>query len=227
MGFLVESLRQRKVEAFGVDISAYAIQHVHPSIQPYCWVGSISDPFPQKYGLVVCIEVLEHLDPGGAEQAISNICRHTDDVLFSSTPFDREEKTHFNVQPPEYWAELFGQNGFFRQVDFNASFITSWAARFQRMREPVGHLIAAYERRLWQLEQENQAYRKLCAEQDDQLVSHEQKSRKWETRWAVLEASIGWALLRRLQRWRSRLAPVGSKREQLLKATFRRVQTRK
>ena len=61
MGFLVEALRQRGVDAFGVDVSEYAIQNVHPDIQPYCWVASVTDPPPRTYDLIVCIEVLEHL----------------------------------------------------------------------------------------------------------------------------------------------------------------------
>jgi 2-polyprenyl-3-methyl-5-hydroxy-6-metoxy-1,4-benzoquinol methylase len=32
-GFLVEAFRKRGVEAYGVDISEYAIQNVHPEIQ--------------------------------------------------------------------------------------------------------------------------------------------------------------------------------------------------
>ena len=34
-----DDLRKRKVEAFGVDISEYAIEHVHVDIQPYCKVA--------------------------------------------------------------------------------------------------------------------------------------------------------------------------------------------
>jgi hypothetical protein len=48
MGFLVEALRQRDVEAFGVDISEYAIEKIHPDIQPFCWVGSVVQPFPRN-----------------------------------------------------------------------------------------------------------------------------------------------------------------------------------
>src|SRR5262245_18784647 len=59
MGFLVEALRDRGVDAVGVDISEYAIQQVRPDIRSSCWVGSVIDPFPLKYDLIVCIEVLE------------------------------------------------------------------------------------------------------------------------------------------------------------------------
>src|SRR5437867_12330579 len=44
-GFLVESLRDRGIEAFGIDISEYAISEVRPDIRPYCRVGSLVIPF--------------------------------------------------------------------------------------------------------------------------------------------------------------------------------------
>src|SRR5512135_3287688 len=73
-GFLVESLRARDVDAFGLDISEYAIQNVSPSIQPYCRVGSVTEPFSRKYDLIVSIEVLEHMPKADSEQAIDNFC---------------------------------------------------------------------------------------------------------------------------------------------------------
>ncbi len=231
MGFLVEALRQRGAEAFGVDISEYAIQNVHPDIQPHCWVGSVTDPFPRKYDLIVCIEVLEHLPPREAEQAVENLCRHSDDILFSSTPLDYREPTHSNVQPPEYWAQLFARHSFFRDVDFDASFITPWAARFRKTREPVARVVAAYERRFWQLWQENQARRDLSIEQRNESASLREKVQELtvqvsnlEARQAELDRSMAWALLKRLQYLQSRLAPPGSRRERLLAAVFRGLQ---
>lgn len=164
LGFLVETLRQRGVEAFGRDISEHAIQHIHPDIQPYCTHGSITDPFPQHYHLVTCIEVVEHMPPREAELAIANICAHTDDVLFSSTPFDYKEATHLNVQPPEHWSLLFAEQGFFRDIDFDASFVTPWATRFRRRQEPIPRLVRDYERRFWLLWKENTDLRELLLE---------------------------------------------------------------
>lgn len=132
LGFLVEGLRNLGVSAFGVDISNYALGEVHTTIKRYCWQGSIGDPFPQRYDLITCIEVLEHIPGEQAEEVIGNLCSHTDDILFSSTPFDYSEKTHFNVQPPEYWSELFTKQGFFRDVDYDATYITDWAVRYRR-----------------------------------------------------------------------------------------------
>ena len=171
MGFLVEKLRSHQVDAFGIDVSTYAIEQVHKSVQPFCQVGSITDPFPQRYDLIVCIEVLEHMDGADAEQAVANFCQFTDDVLFSSTPYDYKEATHFFVQPPEYWAELFGHHGFFRDVDFDASFITPWAVRFRRRTEPTARIIRDYERRHWLLQKENQDLRALALEMRESLAA--------------------------------------------------------
>jgi SAM-dependent methyltransferase len=244
MGFLVECLRDRGVEAFGVDLSDYAIAQVRADLQPHCWVGSVFEPFPRRYDLIVCIEVLEHLRQPESEQAIANFCQHADDILFSSTPLDYKETTHFNVQPPEYWAEQFAQHGFVRDVDFDASFITPWAVRFRGSREPLARVIRDYERRFWLLWKENTDLRGLTGEMRDQLASAEQtltaktaeseQARqslhesenallvyKQETQ--TLQAQLqdithrpAYRLVQRLQRFRAFLAPPGSYREEFL-----------
>jgi SAM-dependent methyltransferase len=178
MGFLVEFLRQRGIDAWGVDISQYAILQVNPEMKPYCWQGSIIDPFPRKYELIVTIEVLEHMPKEDAEVAISNLCNHSDDILFSSTPFDYKEVTHKNVQPPEYWAEIFARQGFYRDVDFDASFITPWAVRFRKRKDPAHRIIRDYERRFWTLWKENTDLRSLANEMREQLVDQEANSKK-------------------------------------------------
>jgi SAM-dependent methyltransferase len=162
MGFLVEKLRERGVEAFGVDISEYAIAQAHPDIRPFCWVGSVAAPLPRRYDLIVSIEVLEHMPQDEAERAVANFCQSTDDILFSSTPLDYKEASHLNVHSPEYWATLFARQGFFRDVDFDTSFITPWATRFRRRDDPAPRLISDYERRFWLLWKENTDLRSLA-----------------------------------------------------------------
>jgi hypothetical protein len=235
-GFLVEALRQRDVEAFGVDISDYAMQNVHPEVQPYCWIGSVAEPFPQKYDLIVCIEVLEHLPQAQAEQAVQNFCLHSDSVLFSSTPFDYKEATHFNVQLPEYWAELFARQGFFRDIDFDASFVTPWAVRFRRKSEPLARMVREYERKYFLLAKENADLRSLTVEMRgeiaslrDQLADKEQLLQEVSVKVIELDrvantvtnqlndvrASRSWQLLQMLQGLRLRLIPPGSRRERI------------
>ena len=155
IGMLVEALRARGVDATGVDLSSYAIGQVGDALRPYCRHGSIADEFTGGYDLIISLEVLEHMPPREAEAAIANFCRHTDDVLFSSSPLDYKEPTHINVHPPEYWAEAFARHGFYRDVDFDASHITPWAVRFRRRTEPLHRIVRDYERRFWELKLES------------------------------------------------------------------------
>jgi len=158
-GFLVEALRSRGVEAYGIDVSPYAIASVHPDVAPFCRVARATEPFGQRFDLVVSIEVLEHLSGAEGAATVTNIGAHTDDVLFSSTPFDFAEITHRNVQPPAYWAGLFARSGFVHDLDFDAAFIAPWTMRLRRAERDLPRVVTAYERRLWQLDQERHARR--------------------------------------------------------------------
>ena len=202
MGLLVETLRQRGVDAFGIDLSAYAIASAGSDVRPYLKEASVVAELDATYDLVVSIEVLEHMPPLDAEAAIANFCRHTDDVLFSSSPLDYSEITHVNVRPPEYWAGQFARQGFVRDVDFDASFITPWAVRFRRSSEPLHRVIAGYERwhaplvreradlrtQLAMLQEEIQRTREALARVQSELaaerdtISHMERSAFWRLR---------------------------------------------
>jgi hypothetical protein len=175
IGLLVEALRERGVEAYGLDPSEYAIGQLPDDIKPYCWIGSVLDPPQRQYDLVVCCEVVEHLPPSDAERAVENLCEATDDVLFSSTPYVYREETRFNVQPPEYWAGVFAKQGFFRDVDFDPVALGHpGAVRFRRSTEPLHRIVASYERRFWLMSQENSALRLKALETKSLLAQQEQ-----------------------------------------------------
>lgn len=186
IGLLVETLRDRGVDASGIDLSTWAIEHATDAAKPYVREGSITEPFGGQYDLIVCIEVLEHMPPEEAEKAIANFAAHTSDVLFSSTPFDYKEPTHVNVRMPEEWAEAFARHGFYRDVDFDAAFITKWAARFTRRDVPVHRLVRDYERRFWQLRAAEQDARSYSVEVQDRLATAERE----RDRLAAVEADL-------------------------------------
>jgi 2-polyprenyl-3-methyl-5-hydroxy-6-metoxy-1,4-benzoquinol methylase len=91
-GILVESLRDRGVDAYGIDVSHYALENVRQDVKPYCANASVTEPLPRKYDLITCIETLEHLHQADAEQAVANLCVHTDDVIFSATCVATQER---------------------------------------------------------------------------------------------------------------------------------------
>jgi SAM-dependent methyltransferase len=190
MGLLVEALRERGVEAWGIDISPYAIDRVHESVRAFCRQGSIAEPFAQRVDLVVCIEVLEHMARPEADAAIDNFCAHTDDVVFSSSPNDHREPTHVNVRPPEDWAELFARHRFFRDPDFDAGVISPWAVRFRKSSEPLQRVVRGFERRLARLEHERNDMREFTAEAQRKQMEAEDKAAKAEMRARFAEETV-------------------------------------
>lgn len=167
MGHLVAALRDRGVEAYGLDISEYAISKVREDIRPYCVVGSLGeklpDSLPDHFDLVTTIEVMEHLYSEDGEKAIANLCSLADMILFCSTPDDFSDPTHVNVQQREYWAKLFAQNGFFDVLDARPLFLTEYAVCYKKTDNWLRQ-IEDYERNIRQTEKGILEERKITTE---------------------------------------------------------------
>jgi len=157
MGHLVNALRERGVNAYGIDISEYAISRVQTEIKSYCKVFSVLDglpcDFPRKYDLLVTIEVAEHLYEEEGDVYIENICKYSDRIIFSSTPYDIFEKTHYNVQQPEYWGKRFAKNGFFQNLSEKPSYILPQSMLFYKT-EDTERVVEDYERNIRMLNQD-------------------------------------------------------------------------
>lgn len=151
MGHLVAALRDLGVEAYGVDISEYAVSQARADIRQFCKTGSLSDELPaglpKRYDLVVSIEVLEHLYEEDGKKAIQNLCKLSDQVLFSSTPDDFTERTHVNVQQREYWCRVFFENGFVDNINYRPKYLTAHAVLF-RKNEDMTRQMEDYERNI-------------------------------------------------------------------------------
>jgi SAM-dependent methyltransferase len=132
IGFLVEALWDRGLEARGRDISPYAISQVRADVRPYCAEGSIADPIDGGYDLVLCIEVLEHMPEPEAQRAIDVITTAAPRVLFSSSPIDLDEPTHINVRPTIYWLQQFAEAGFAPVPGYDATFVCPHAMLLER-----------------------------------------------------------------------------------------------
>jgi SAM-dependent methyltransferase len=152
-GLLVQALRRRGVEAFGADISEYAIAHVPKDVREFCSVASITEPLDHSYDLIVCIEVIEHVPRQFADDAVANMARYGQRVLFSSSPDDFKDPSHTNVRPIEYWIGLFARSGMFRDLEFDAGFVTPQAILFTPASSPI-EVIRMYERHLFRTTQE-------------------------------------------------------------------------
>jgi len=174
LGLLVEKLRARGVDAWGVDISEFAISQVDESVRAHCAVGSLTDPlpegFPPRYDLVTCIEVVEHMRAADGEVAIGRLGSVGERILFSSSPSDYAEATHVNVQPPEHWSALFARAGHFRNVDYVGGYPTLWTVLYEQASTDLSEVVRRYDRRLIRLVDELRDLRETALRLQERLA---------------------------------------------------------
>ncbi len=228
-GYLVSSLRKRGVEAWGLDNSESSIQNALPGSLPFCLMGSILDRLPREhYDLIVCIDILEHYSPLEAIKAVENLCQHTDDILLSCTPIEKPDSASINVQPPEYWTRLLDRFGFIHDLELDASFVAPWAMRFIRAQPALEDRVTTYEKKFWQLSQEVALRRDLSLEYKNELASKEMELRYWRDASKQLQSALdairnsaSWKFTTRLQHFRERTIPIGSRREKYMRSILR------
>jgi len=178
-GMLVEALRNEGVDARGIDVSSWAIESVPESLRPYCTKGTVTEELIGTYELITCIEVAEHLPTFAVEDAIANMCRHTDAVLFSSTPDDFDEPTHLNVEPTGYWGQLFVRQGFLRDVDYDASYLAPHAVLFRSATTDIEDVVYEYERALSALVSHAEEGRQAEVQLQDAIAEHDRLAERY------------------------------------------------
>lgn len=174
-GLFVQALAIKGVDASGIDISEHAIESAHEDVRERLRVASAIEPFGQRYDLVTCIEVVEHMSPVDAQRAIDNITAATDLVLFSSSPGDHDEPTHINTRPTAQWAAWFAERGFFRRTDVDLTFLSPWAVLFGCADLTLHTLTQRYEQQFVVVNTELMAKRQSLLESHRRIGSlHEQ-----------------------------------------------------
>src|SRR5271165_2246297 len=100
-------------QVFGVDIEAIdpADLEVDADLILTADLGRKLD-LHQRYDLVVCLEVAEHIGAQFADIVVDNCVRHGDLILFSAALPGQQGFNHINEQPPNYWVERFERHGY-------------------------------------------------------------------------------------------------------------------
>ena len=188
-GILVGSLVEQGVDAHGVDISPTAVAVGDPRAAGRLRVGSLTEALGGRYDMVTCIEVVEHLSQPDAEKAMDHICAITDLVVLSSSPWDFKEATHVNVRPGGHWAAMMFDRGFVRRFDVDLSFITPWAAAYERRAVAPRAVVDGYESALVWLRSEVGDKRQALLEAQAQLAKEQGASAREQELTLALLAS--------------------------------------
>lgn len=108
-GYLVQALRNAGVDAYGIDISEYAINSAPPEIQPYVSVGDVKDLSAYKnkeFDYVVTVRTLEVLDPADLNAAIDGISRISKSQIHIVDEPEYGDTVHYNFMTLAQWAAL-------------------------------------------------------------------------------------------------------------------------
>ncbi|GAH77178.1 unnamed protein product, partial [marine sediment metagenome] len=104
MGYIVARLRKAGVDAWGVDVSRYALSHAPEEVKPYLKLASADSlPFHNKeFDMAVSFSAFEHLPPAMVAKAIAEVVRVANRGVISVTPGDDphfdEDVTHQTKQ---------------------------------------------------------------------------------------------------------------------------------
>ena len=148
-GLLVEQLRALSIEAFGLDISSYAISEVSDAVKPFCRIGDGAEDFGEQYDLITCVDVAQHLEEADANRLVRNLCRHADEVIFSAPGDDHSNPTYLNVQPASYWKARFAQNGFYPVLRGVPDYFGPDALHFRKLTRKVRVAVFSREKEEW------------------------------------------------------------------------------
>jgi len=120
-GYLMKYLRNRSIEADGVDISEYAVANADPSIRPYIMNCDISKRtlYQDDYFDLICsFNLLEHLTIEELKSAVDEIKRIcSKDFLFTIDLWSRQDKSHKTIMSREWWNDFFKQNGLLHNLE--------------------------------------------------------------------------------------------------------------
>jgi cyclopropane fatty-acyl-phospholipid synthase-like methyltransferase len=122
-GFLVKSLRLLGIDAYGVDISSYAIDNIDSDVKKYCkLISQKKNLIPFKFNLdwVISKDVLEHLTVSQISKFL-NLYKKKTDKMFHVIPLgDKKkfrikeyhlDKSHLQMNNEIWWEKLFKKNG--------------------------------------------------------------------------------------------------------------------
>lgn len=126
LGPRVWALNEVGVETYGIELSQWATDHAY--IKDKVIQGDITQELRlNTYDLVICYDVLEHIEEIHLNKVINNISKLTKRYVLVSVPVLGDpnlerDKTHRIKQSRNWWVEQFTQRGF-KELEVPAHFL--------------------------------------------------------------------------------------------------------
>lgn len=120
-GFMVYALRLLGKEAYGADVSEYAVQNCHPKVKDYLQVIESTEQLTGGWDLIIAKDVLEHIPKDIIPSVLSELRRRCK-TLFVAVPLGDGKRyrireyemdvTHIVREPEEWWLTTLVEAGF-------------------------------------------------------------------------------------------------------------------
>lgn len=177
MGYLVLALRRLGVEAFGLDISEYAINNVESEVKPFCFNGSIttklSKELPGRFDLVVCNQVLNCMDYDDVAVALENMSQVSDNILIGESDIFYDNIESY-IKFREYFAGLLAKHSMFRKPHNDFNFDGGYLTLYCKL-ENMAEVIKAYEKDIVLIKNQNKKLSYENNELEDKLVNYSEE----------------------------------------------------
>jgi len=117
LGFVVKAFRLLHRQAWGFDISKYAIDNVDPMVKPYCFTSTNLVEIPESFDYCIAKDVLEHI----SYECIENILKYINAKnIFAIIPLGSNDKyeapsndldiSHIICEQLDWWLETFAHS---------------------------------------------------------------------------------------------------------------------
>ncbi len=129
-GALLEALREKGCQVFGLDYSKAALEYCHARDLDVVKFDIEKDVFndDRSFDVAVSMEVAEHLPERTAQRYIDLLTRLSNMVVFSAASLGQGGLAHINEQPPRYWVSKFQDRDFEHDEQLSKHFHDSWKA---------------------------------------------------------------------------------------------------
>lgn len=118
LGYVVKAFRLLHRQAWGFDISSYAIDNVDSEVKDYCFLINKPVQIPEYFDFCIAKDVLEHID----YKCIGNIVRNINArMMFAIIPLGKDgrygspyndlDKSHVICESLEWWLDVMLVNG--------------------------------------------------------------------------------------------------------------------
>ncbi len=116
-GYFVHAFNYFKIPSVGYDVSKYAVQHPYGISRNRLFPSKeISKRYRPKFDLVLCFDVLEHLNLEEIEQTANLLVELSDKYILLSIcmmgdPNFKLDKTHITCRSKSWWIDYFQRKG--------------------------------------------------------------------------------------------------------------------